>query len=264
MSDFEIQGVKITRKQESVKRLVMLLWGPASSGKTTLAGTAPGKKLVVNFDPGGHESIAAWDDVDVLDLSSAGTNLVASFKSRTNPLGLAKIIEEYDTFIFDSLTNVAHIALQEAIANTPKATIEFPGIPGYAVRNSYMVHFMKNLLALTGKHGKHCIMIAHEGSPTTTDDGVIQFISMALSGDMPNRAAIDFSEVWNISQNKRGEQIIMTRPARLKQPCKTRMFKKTDEPEFKWKFNAETQEGMTIKQWWEDYIAKGDKLDFPK
>lgn len=263
MDDVKIGGVTITKGPTSIKRFTQLLWGPSGSGKTTLACTAPGKKLLINFDPGGPESVSHMDDVSVLDLAAEGQKLVPSFKNANNPLGLKSIIDEYDTFIFDSLTNVAHIALQEAVAQAPKSTVEFPGIPGYTLRNTYMVQFVKNLLALTGRHNKHCIMIAHEAAPTTNDDGMILHITMSLSGDMPNRASIDFSEVWNLTENKKGQQTIMVRPARLKQPCKTRMFGDRGTQEFVWKFDSDTQEGMKIADWWEEYTSTGKKISLP-
>ena len=44
----------------------LLLWGASGTGKTTLACTAPGKKLLILFDPDGDASIAERDDVDVV------------------------------------------------------------------------------------------------------------------------------------------------------------------------------------------------------
>ena len=44
-------GVQITKPNELPDEMFGLIWGPAGTGKTTLACTAPGNKLLINFDP---------------------------------------------------------------------------------------------------------------------------------------------------------------------------------------------------------------------
>ena len=265
MTEIKIAGKSITSASGSIKRLTALLWGPAGTGKTTLACTAPGKKLLVNFDPDGQASVAGWPDVDVLDLSDAtNSQVVEGFKRTNDPLGLAAVIENYDTIIVDSLTNVGHKALMHAISIAPKATLEFPGIPAYAIRNMYMVQLVKNVLALTNKYSKHCIFIAHEGAPTMNDEGMVMHITMSLSGDMPNRTALDFSEVWYIMEANKGRRILI-RPGRTRKPMKTRMFDTTGEIEFEWDFDPEDQTGMRIDQWYAAWQENGlKKLPVPK
>lgn len=264
MTEIKIAGKTIGPASQSVKRITMLLWGSAGIGKTTLACTAPGKKLLVNFDPDGQASVAGWDDVDVLDLSDAPiAQVVEGFKKVNDPMGLSAAIEDYDTIIFDSLTNIGHKALMHAIATTPKATLEFPGIPAYAVRNMYMTQLVKNVLSFTNKHSKNCIFIAHEGAPVTNDEGMVLHITMALSGDMPNRAALDFSEVWYMMEANKSRRILV-RPGRNRKPMKTRMFETAGEIEFEWLFDADDQDGMRIADWYAAWQAGNlKKLPIP-
>lgn len=243
---------------EAPSRMSVMIWGPAGFGKTTLASTFPGKKLLINFDPDGYMSITGADDVSIVDFSDLDSAAINTLKDQKDPLKLSALIADYDTIIFDSVTNVAHKTLQHAISITPKATFEFPGIPAYSVRNSYMLAFIKNLLILTAKHNKHAVFIAHEGAPNTNDDGTINYITIALSGDMPNRAAIDFSEVWYLMDDGKKKKI-MIRPGRNRRPMKTRMFKTTEAVEFVWTFNPETREGMYVSDWYQSWLDNGKK-----
>src|SRR5438445_10901318 len=54
----EVGGYKVEDAQDAPKRLAMLLWGVAGTFKTTLAATAPGKKLWLLFDDGGLDSVS--------------------------------------------------------------------------------------------------------------------------------------------------------------------------------------------------------------
>lgn len=260
----KIGSRQLFKAAEAPSRITLLLWGDAGTGKTTLAATMPGRKLHVCIDPDGYLSIANFPDVTVLDISDMSSADLNTIKDEKSPLGLLQYVDDYDTFIFDSVTKVADKALRHAIGITPKATFEFPGIAAYSVRNSYVLAFVRNLLAFTAKHNKHAVFIAHESAPAQNEDGSVGVVSIALSGDMPNRAAIDFSEVWNLSDANKTKRI-MIRPGRNKKPMKTRMFKTNGDIEFDWKFDVETLEGMYISDWYEAWLEGGkQKLALPK
>ena len=271
MSDVELKmgGLLIQPSNQTVKRMTMLIWGGPGGGKTTLACTAPGKKLLVNFDPDGPASVAGWPDVDVVDFSSVSPYTLEQAKNSNNPLGLASVIDNYDTIVFDSLTNIGYKTLMHGVGTTKNATVERPGLQAYGVRNALILQLVKNTLALTNKFNKHCIFIAHEAPPTTNDDGVVLYITLALGGQLPDQAALDFSEVWNVADMGAGRnRRIMIRPARNKKPCKTRMFQTSGEPEFEWSFDPDDLEdtnNMTIAGWFEAWKANGmKKLELPK
>lgn len=265
--EFKIGGKEIVSVSQSgnISRLSMLLWGSAGTGKTTLACTAPGKKLIVNFDPDGFQSVRGRDDVDVLDLSDARYTITEQFKQENDPLGLAKIVDNYDTIIFDSLTNVAHKTTMQGISITKGATIERPSPGAYGARNALVTQLVKNALALTNRFKKHVIFIAHEDAPVTNDDGVVLHITLSLGGKLPEQAALDFSEVWCVQDMGTGrDRRIMVRPCRSRKPMKTRMFQTSGEPEFSWRFNPDTMTGMTIESWYDEWQKTGKKLPLPK
>ena len=261
--ELKIGNIPITSVKERPARFTALLWGSAGCGKTTLAATAPGKKLLINFDPDGAASIASRTDIDIADFSREPDRIVEGFK-KDDILGLSAVIENYDTIIVDSLTNATHMSLMHGIPQTKGAKIERPSPGAYMVRNALTIQLVKRMLRLTGKYCKHCIFIAHEGTPVSNDQGVVLHITIMLGGQLPQQAPVDMSEVWAVSDTGRQRRIAI-RPVRMRQPCKTRMFSTTGSPEFDWKFNPETWEGHKIETWWNEWLAGGkEKLPLPK
>lgn len=275
MSGVTIAGLPVESASSAVGRLSMLLWGPSGAGKTTWACSAPGKKLIINFDPDGFKSVAYRDDVDVLDLSDKGHKILESFtKTPDDPLGLSKAIENYDTIILDSVTSLSQLALERGVAlsatqsrgGTP-ASIEFPGLQGYGARTTVSVLALKSLLRVTGRYDKHFIAITHEDEPTTDDKGQTLYISMMLGGKIKNNVALQISEIWFVNDTDKGRRVLV-RPARGRQPMKTRMFDSSGAPEFNLSYNADQpDEGQdssiaAIWQRWNDSGKK--KISLPK
>lgn len=250
----KVGNIPIVSVKEAPKRLSMLIWGPAGCGKTTLAATAPGKKLLINFDPDGPSSIAHRDDVDVLDLAphmrTIGSQLEGVLARQIKP-----ILPNYDSIISDSLTNVQDSALTAGIGMTKGATIARPSPGAYGVRNSYTLAFMKDLLMDTGALNKHMIFTAHEASPDRNDDGVVIQITLMLGGQLPNQGPCNISEVWAMYDNGK-ERRIAVRPCRSRTPMKTRMFNAVD-PEFVWRYDASTGKGLTLADMFEKWRANG-------
>ena len=111
---YELGPRAITRPGAAGGRINMLLWGKSGTGKTTLAATAPGTKLWINFDPEGTMSVAHRDDIQVLDLSGDKNSVVEEFK-KDDPLKLSKAINEMeiDTIVVDSLSTYGDMALAQ-------------------------------------------------------------------------------------------------------------------------------------------------------
>lgn len=253
-------------------RITGLFWGSAGTGKTTLACTAPGKKLLVNFDPDGPASVAGFPNTDVVDFSDAPNSIVDQFK-KSDPLGLNSVLADYDSIIFDSLTNISHKALMHGIPQTKGATIERPSPGAYGVRNALVLQLVKNTLATTAKLGKHVIFIAHEDAPVTNEEGLVLHITLSLGGKLPEQAALDFSEVWCVQDMGIGrDRRILFRPARQRKPLKTRMFDTTGEPEFEWAFDPDEYaddpdgyKGVTIEKLYNEWKANEfKKIPVPK
>lgn len=261
--EVKVGGVVVQKASGSVERISGLLWGPAGCGKTTLACTAPGRKLILNFDPDGPTSVAYRDDVDVVDLSDMSVSLAAEAK-KDNPFGIGAALEAYDTLVVDSLTNFGHKALMQGIAVSKGATIELPSLQGYGVRTALTVQLVKNLLILTKKKGKNIFFIAHEAQPQTNEEGHVMAITVALGGQLPTQVPLDLSEVWYVNDTGK-ERRIMVRPGRQRKPMKTRMFSTTGDIEFTWKYNSDTGEGEGIEHWFKKWVEGGRaKLPLPK
>jgi len=248
----KIGGMEVKPTGQKDQRISLLLWGASGTGKTTLACTAPGKKLLVLFDPDGDASIAERDDVDVVPMYEARNNIVDQFKQES-VMGISKVIDQYDTIIIDSLTNAQHMSVMHAVTVVKGASIERPSLQGYGHRNALITQLVKNLLRLTAKHNKHVIFIAHEGQPQTDDNGVVTAVTVALGGQLQTAAPVDFSEVWCLQDTGKTRRI-MIRPARSYKPCKTRMFETTGAPEFTWKHT-----GTEIADWHEAWQSAGYK-----
>jgi len=270
MVDLELSGLPVLTPTQRVQRLSILLWGTSGCGKTTLAATAPGRKLWINFDPDGTETLLGRDDILVIDFSTEKNDVVAKFREE-NPIRIEKFIAEQniDTVVFDSLTSYGEKALHYGVKmaqGTTKgrsATLEDPGFSGYGNKNTWTRLAVKNLLQSTGKLNKHCIFIAHEDKPTTNEQGTVLFISIMLGSALNEQIPVSLSEIWHMSDTGK-KRMIAIRPCRMRKPMKTRMFKTTGEPEFAWHYNAETWEGDTIEKWYNEWIARGSKIDLPK
>src|SRR3954464_7474680 len=93
-------------------QLSMLIWGDSGSGKTTLAATAPGKKLILLFDPGGDLSLAGRKDVLVLNLTNdTPLRIMSQFKS-ADPYNLSKVLNDHpeiETVMVDSVTALSYV-----------------------------------------------------------------------------------------------------------------------------------------------------------
>lgn len=232
MTDYKLAGVTL-HEPSKLSRMAILLWGPSGCGKTTFAATAPGKKLLLSFDPDGFASLAHRDDVLVADFATAKETLLSKFDS-DDPLGVTKIINEaeIDTVIVDSLTSVAELALTHGIHVTKGATNERPSPGAYQARNRYTLLLIRNMLRVTKKLDKHCIIIAHEADPVKDKEGNVMFISIMLGGQLPNQSGISLNEVWNMTDTGKARRIAV-RQCRMHQPMKTRMYRATAaRPEF--------------------------------
>jgi len=219
----------LLRNDEITSRLNMILWGDSKAGKTTYAMSAPGRKLIINFDPDGFEAVAYRDDFDVLDLSTyRGADCINAAKKAAAQV--AENAENYSTVIVDSLTTLTiqavHAAIENRIGQSPKFTpsLEAPGLSAWGARNSYVNDVVERILRVTAKHNLHCILIAHMDDPETSDDGkTVIRQTMLLSAKIKAPTAIRTSEIWHMSYSNSGRKIYIA-PHGVKEPMGSRMF----------------------------------------
>jgi hypothetical protein len=255
--DINISGVTAKHGGDIEHRISMLLWGQAGCGKTTLAATAPGNKLWLNFDDNGTSSIAARDDVYVADFSDQPDSVVPKFKQETAPMivSLDKNLRDnpdVTTLVVDSITSFGMKALSYGVIDASKsgATLEDPGFKGFGRKNTWTRYMVKQLLRLSAKHGKHIIFVAHEDVPSKDSEGGVAFISLMLGSNLAQEVPVDHGEVWHMQDTGKA-RLIRVRPDGFFRPMKTRMFQTNGPARFKWQFNPETLEGEGIATWYQ-------------
>lgn len=245
---------------------MMIVWGDTGSGKTTLACTAPGNKLLVQFDPSGHLSVAEWPDVLLMDLSSEPYRQLVPKMGLDDPYGLNTALGKQpgyiSTIIVDSLTTFAYRALQFVIAHGKAggATMDIPGIPGYSQRNAHVLRMVVTMMTLADRHKCNLIFITHEGTRDETDNS----ITMILAKNTANQIGLRLNEVWHLADNGKDAHTISVRPNLNRRPMKSRMFDATKAASFVWKFDPTTNTGGTINAWlsaWQQ--GNGKKIALP-
>lgn len=207
-------------------RVSMVLWGEAGCGKTHFANTAPGKRLLINIDPDGYQSLAKDDDTLLLDVSNEPNSYVVEQAKSGDPFGIKGIINthpEIQTVIVDSITKFADRATINAIGKAPGSTFENPGPSAYGYRNRYTLQLVSSLLVATGTLTKHVIFICHEDVPKLNKEGTVDSITILLGGSLPQEVPLQISEVWHM-RDTGSERRITVRAAGLRKPMKTRMF----------------------------------------
>lgn len=268
--EIKIAGIDATPVASAQHRMSMLLWGQAGCGKTTLAATAPGKKLWLNFDDNGTASIAHRDDVLIVDFASQSDNIVTAFKSETERaiVSIDKALKEnpdIETVVVDSMTSFGEKALAYGVRDASKfgSTLEDPGFKGYGRKNTWTRSMVKTLLRVTGKHGKHIVFICHEDVPTKDKEGQVAFISLMLGSNLSQEVPVDFSECWHMQDTGKA-RIIRVRPDSYFRPMKTRMFVTDGPTRFVWKYDPDTNEGQTLSGFFAEWADNGyKKLSVP-
>lgn len=275
----KIGNLEVKPVSESVvERLACLIWGQPGSGKTTLACTAPGEKLIINLDPDGPTSVGFRGDVHVLDLSKMSTDdVMKELEHDSNPLGITKFLNEnpkIETVILDSLSSLAQRALEKAVKEGVGAgkhfrpTMMTPGISAYGGRNAIVLTCVKGLLRATGRANAHLILISHEAEPEKDDKGVTLYITMMLGGQLVNQMALQIGEVWWLQDGATPKsKTIAIRQFALRKPMKTRMFVTDSDAVFSFAFDYQdwkSLENNPIAKWWSAFEkGKGKKLPLP-
>lgn len=285
--EIQLGSLVVKPAEENVPRLAMLLWGVAGTFKTTIAATAPGKKLWILFDDEGLSSVtgvqqqikdehpdlkcAFTEQIYLLDLSHEKNNIIDKFK-RDDGLGLSKLFEAHpdiETVVVDSTTRVSQMALEHMISQGihRSARLELPGMGSYGGRNALLLRMFKDLMNVTGKYKKNIVFISHEAEPKVNDDGHVLAITMALGGQLPSLTSQQLGEVWYVSDVK-GKRSIHLRPFRVYKPMKSRMFDLApNKPsEFEWKFDINKPDPeYEIATWYNRWKeGNGRKIQVPK
>jgi hypothetical protein len=212
----------------------------------------------------------------MVDLSDMSSNDVIRQLKSNNPLDLDRFLgdeknKEFETVVFDSATALfvrcQEVAVEVGYGKSKHFTpsIEAPGITAYGARTNLMVYILQRLLRVTGKHNRHIIIIAHEGSADMDSDGHILKISTSLSDKTIKHTTFLLSEIWYMSDEGRKRRVAV-RSTRLRTPMKTRMFDASDAPEFTLDYDARSNKAQkhTISAFYDEWLKRGgDKLPLP-
>lgn len=272
--------IPVQSGKETPSRMAILIWGAATCGKTTLAATAPGKKLWLSFGDNEHVSVANRDDVLVANLSDMDWRDLFKHAQSENPFNLDTFLaenEEVETVVVDSATAIEYKALQKAVGEGIgagrgfKPTMEAPGISAYGGRNAILLETLTGLLRVTAKHNVHIIITAHEADPTmvtVNNVEIVDYITIMLGGKLINNTTWRLSEVWYMSQDNTGgrERKLAVRPTRKRKPMKSRMFDLKGDAEFVVAYDNEKPDDasgqMSIAGWYYQWMDN-DKMRIP-
>jgi hypothetical protein len=225
-----------------------------------LASTAPGKKLWLNFDPDGIDSLRGREDIKFVNMAGANPmTVVTQAITEGDPFRLTNLIESLggvDTIVVDSLTMLADMALLHA-ARSKGLKEDEPGQRGYAVRNRNLLKFIHGMLTMAQRTTTNVIFIAHEGQLDKNADGVVLGASLALSSGLATNISAIPSEVWHV-RDADGKRMISIRPCRQRAPMGSRMFDTSGAPEFLWRYDP-VKGGDGIAQWFEAWQKGGGK-----
>jgi len=251
----------------SFTRIYLLVWGASGCGKTTLAATAPGMKVFIQFDPQGATSIANRNDFYLLDVSSGTYNSIMMEFNNADPFGMRAFLREHpdvETVVIDSITTLAFLALQYAVTKAGgNSNIEVPGRNGYGTRNNVMRRVVQVIMQICSEMQKHLVIITHEAAPDKDEAGRTTEITMSLSSALANDVALRFNEVWHM-RDTGVERQIYTRAFGVWKPMKSRMFQTRQSGQFVWQYNADNLQGDGIADWFTAWQQNGGvKLELP-
>jgi hypothetical protein len=127
--EMKLETIPIVTAAKTEKRISLLLCSPSGYGKTTLADSAPRKKLWLLF---GSSEIASGKDVLIADFTRSPAEIIEKFEDQ-NPFNISKILPhnpEIETVVFDSVRAFGDLPLRNVVHAARKGTISESLSPG--------------------------------------------------------------------------------------------------------------------------------------
>lgn len=278
-STISLGGLPITSPTEAITQASILLWGAAGTGKSTLAMTAPGDILLIQFDQTGAQGVqpvvnnaGKECNIYVVRFNAESDNVVEKFKT-ANPVNIETTLKDnpnIKTVVFDSLTSFSEKALAFGVTRakaTPKgrnATLEDPGYSGYGHKRTYVEQCVRNIAASCAKYDVNCIFIAHEGPPNVNNDGVVVERTLLLGSSLNITIPKDIGEIWYLADTGKERRLYIRNSGPIK-PMRSRIFITENIQHFKLNFDADKWQGTGIADWIEAWKANDfKKINPPK
>ena len=264
--------IAATPSSERKTRTAGVIWGLPKVGKTTLLTSLPGNKLFCMLDPDGDQSIPDRDDIHIMRLYEYSDADCMAFLENKMPTFIKNNAGKYDSYIFDSMSTLYRMALNDAIRKDVgggknfSPSLDTPGLAAYGSRTNHILNIINKNLRATSSVGAHCWFTSHEDEPKTNDKGEFLYITMNMSGKAINGLGLEVSEIWYMRQHD-GKWYICIKPMRGKQPMGSRMFDVTTLGEFQLKFKPELgcDQDHSIATWYQRWLESGkQKLPLPK
>ncbi len=90
-----------------------VFYGRSGTGKTTVAGTFPGKKLLLDIKDVGDDSLAGIEDLDVMDVKTWDDFELAYWFIKKHP-------KKYGTLIMDTMSQLQQLAIRKVLEDKNK------------------------------------------------------------------------------------------------------------------------------------------------
>lgn len=182
--------VEQTTRQAGIK---LLVYGKPKIGKTTLISTLP-NPLIISAERGllSLRNLPTMVNVPVVEVHGM-TEFNEVFKWCTE----SKEANKFDSFAFDSVTEIAEVCLIEEKAKTlAKAKGGKPnGFEPYSELNAQMMH---NFRQLRDTSNKHMLFIAQEEFDKDETSGMMQFRPVMPGRTLTREIAYVFDEVLQL------------------------------------------------------------------
>lgn len=103
----------IVRKPGGHRHRSFVFYGRSGTGKTTVAGTFPGKKLLLDIKDVGDDSLTGQDDIDVTDIKSWDDFEMTYWWIKRHP-------KRYQTIILDTMSQLQMLAIRKILEDKNK------------------------------------------------------------------------------------------------------------------------------------------------
>ncbi len=115
--EMKLGAIPIVTAAKTEKRISLLLCSSSGYGKTTIADSAPCKKLWLLLDTDGSNAIASGKDVLIADFTRSPAEIVEKFEDE-DPFNISEILAdnpEIETVVFDSVRAFGDLALRNVV-----------------------------------------------------------------------------------------------------------------------------------------------------